>query len=94
MRMVDYWEDNKKVGIFGIKYLDNELSVILQSDLILIGARSGAGKSTLAEMIAINNSKAGFPVQLFSLENYKGDSFATRTYNYYRAITGDYSLKQ
>lgn len=94
MRMVDYWEDNKKVGIFGIKYLDNELSVILQSDLILIGARSGAGKSTLAEMIAINNSKAGFPVKLFSLENYKGDSFATRTYNYYRAITGDYSLKQ
>lgn len=94
MRMIDYWQDNKKVGIFGIKYLDDKLGVILQSDLILIGARSGAGKSTLAEMIAINNSKAGFPAFLFSLENYRGDSWATRTYNYYRSITKDYSLKQ
>lgn len=92
--MWDYWENNKKVGIFGIKYLDDKLGVILQSDLILIGARSGAGKSTLAEMIAINNSKQGYPVYLFSLENYLGDSWATRTYNYYRTITKDFQLKQ
>ena len=94
MRMFDYWEDNKKVGIFGIKYLDDKLGVILQSDLILIGARSGAGKSTLAEMLAINNAKAGHPAYLFSLENYRGDSWATRVYNYYRAITKNYDLKQ
>lgn len=94
MNMYDYWQDNKKVGIFGIKYLDDKLGVILQSDLILVGARSGAGKSTLAEMLAINNSHEGFPVKLFSLENYRGDSWATRVFNYYRAITKDYSLKQ
>lgn len=94
MNMEQYWKANQKVGIFGIKYLDDKLSYILQSDLILIGARSGAGKSTLAEMLAINNSKAGYPTYLFSLENYEGDSYATRVYNYYRAITKDYSLKQ
>jgi replicative DNA helicase len=94
MRMEQYWKDNQKVGIFGIKYLDDKLSCILQSDLILIGARSGAGKSTLAEMIAINNAQAGYPTYLFSLENYQGDSFATRTYNYYRSFSGDFKLKQ
>lgn len=94
MDIISYMNRNKKVGEFGIKYLDDKTDGILKSDLVLIGARSGAGKSTLAEIIAINNAKKGYPVHLFSLENFEGDNFITRAYYKYKSLSGDYKISQ
>lgn len=93
-KIENYWKDNKKVGYFGIKYLDDKLRGILKGDLILIGARSGAGKSTIAELIATENSKRGIKVTLLSLENFKDDNFVQKAYYKYKSVSGDWELSQ
>lgn len=92
-RLLNYMQNNKKTGEFGIKYLDDKLRGILKGDLILIGARSGAGKSTLAEMIASHNAKKGYKVHLFSLENFEDDGFVTKAYYKYKELTRNYDLQ-
>jgi replicative DNA helicase len=84
-----YIEENPKVGIFGIKYLDDRLRGILKGDLILIGARPGAGKSTIAKNIALANT---CKVKLFSLENFDGDDMATDIYLEYMKLTRKFDL--
>jgi replicative DNA helicase len=93
MKSLDYYFDkNKKVGVFGISYLDEKLRGILQGDLILIGARPGAGKTTVSNLIAIANKEKGYSVSLFSLENFEGDSFIEKAYYEYMRLTSDYSI--
>ncbi len=92
MKILQYFEERKKVGYFGIKYLDDKLRGIIEGDLILIGARSGAGKSTISEMIAQHNATSGKRVVLFSLENFEGDSFVAKCYYLYKRYSGDYNL--
>ena len=87
-----YMEKNKKVGKFGVSYLDDKLRGILQGDLILIGSRSGAGKSTIGNQIALSNRDAGNKVSLFSLENFEGDCFIEKAYYKYMELTRDYSI--
>ena len=91
-RLLDYMSANKKVGAFGISYLDEKLRGILKGDLIVVGARSGAGKSTLSNIIATTNAKLGVKVALFSLENFTDDNFTEKAFYYYRKKMGDYSL--
>lgn len=91
-RLVNYFQNNQKVGTFGIKYLDDKLKGILKADLILIGARSGAGKSTIADMIAQHNAKDDKKVHIFSLENFTDDAFVTKAYYEYKRLTGDWKL--
>lgn len=88
----EYFEENKKVGEFGIPYLDDKLYGICRSDLILIGARSGAGKSTLAKLIALHNTINGRKVRLLSLENFDSDDFYSEVYYLYKAYTRDRKL--
>ena len=91
-RLINYFQNNQKVGTFGIKYLDDKLRGILKADLILIGARSGAGKSTIADMIAQHNAKAKKKVHIFSLENFTDDAFVTKAYYEYKRLSGDWKL--
>ena len=93
-RLEDYMKENRKVGCFGIQYLDDKLRGILKGDLILIGARSGAGKSTIAEIIATANSSQGKKVTLLSLENFKDDNFVQKAYYKYKAVSREWSLSQ
>jgi replicative DNA helicase len=79
----------RKVGVYGIKYLDDKLKGILKGDLILIGARPGAGKSTIANIIAMANDDKF--VSLFSLENFEGDEFLKECYYNYINIAQDFS---
>lgn len=82
INVYDYWEKNKRVGIYGVPYLDKELLGISKSDLVVIGARSGAGKSSLAKIIYQANDIN--KTALFSLENYAGDlemSMLRKEYN-------------
>lgn len=88
----EYQEMNKKVGTFGVKYLDDRLRGILLGDLILIGARSGAGKSTIANYIATVNKNNGINVALFSLENFEGDMFIEKAYYKYKELTKEYHV--
>ena len=83
-----YWERNKKVGVFGVPYLDAELHGIAKTDLVLIGARSGAGKSSLAKIIYASNDKS--KTALFSLENYDGDFEMSLLRQEYGKITGNW----
>lgn len=91
-RLLKYMSENKKVGIFGITYLDEKLKGILRGDLIIIGARSGAGKSTLSNIIATVNAQLGVKVALFSLENFKDDNFVEKAYYFYKKEMKDYNL--
>lgn len=91
-RLLKYMSENKKVGIFGITYLDEKLKGILRGDLIIIGARSGAGKSTLSNIIATVNAQLGVKVALFSLENFKDDNFVEKAYYDYIRRMKDYSI--
>lgn len=91
-RLLNYFQNNQKVGTFGIKYLDDKIKGILKADLILIGARSGAGKSTIADMIAQHNANEGHKVHIFSLENFTDDAFATKAFYEYKRLTGDWKL--
>ncbi|MBO7696934.1 MAG: AAA family ATPase [Methanobrevibacter sp.] len=93
MDMQDYWEDNYKVGSFGIKYLDRKLDGIAKSDLILIGARAGSGKTTIANQIYTENCGNGKCV-LFSLENFSGDLYSHRVYQKYKDYACNYDLTQ
>ena len=92
MNYEDYIAANRKVGTFGIKYLDDELGGILRGDLVLIGAASGAGKSTIADIIASHNSKEGKHVTLISLENFDGDNFVQKMYYIYKNISQQWWL--
>ncbi len=86
----NYIKKNKKVGNFGIGYLDRKLCGILQSDLVLIGARSGAGKSTISNIIAMANTESN--VALFSLENFDGDDFMKECYYFYMKLSRNYKI--
>ena len=88
----EYIENNKKVGVFGIKYLDDKLKGILKGDLILIGARSGAGKTTLSNIISMANAKLDKKIALFSLENFTNDNLMEKAYYFYKEFTQNFSL--
>lgn len=83
-KVKDYLTKHKKVGIYGIDFLDKKLFGIMNDDLVLIGARSGAGKSTIANMIAQRNSEKGNKVVLFSLENFENDDLITAVFYEYK----------
>jgi replicative DNA helicase len=70
----------KFVGKYGIKFLDDRLCGIFNTELVVIGANSGCGKSSLANMIALNFVKQGIKPALLSLENFKGDSILKQTF--------------
>lgn len=58
----------------GFRDLDNKLSGLQESNLIILGARPSMGKSSLAMDIARNAAvKAKMPVGIFSLEMSKGE---------------------
>ena len=88
----DYIGKNKLKARFGIKYLDDNFTGILEDDFWLIGARSGAGKSTIADIIATHNAKEGKRVTLISLENFEGDLETQKAYYIYKAITKNYDI--
>jgi len=52
----------------GFDELDNVLSGLQKSELIILGARPSVGKTSLALDVARSASKAGFSVGVFSLE--------------------------
>ncbi len=52
----------------GFSALDNKLSGLQKSDLVILGARPSSGKTALALDIARNAAHAGFTVGVFSLE--------------------------
>lgn len=53
---------------FGIEFLDDALSGILQDDLVLLGAPSGVGKTQLCCNIALANLEDGKKVHYVALE--------------------------
>lgn len=67
-RMKKKRRTTKKVGSYGITYLDDYLSGIMPGDFVLVGADSGAGKSELSYKIAFENAQAGLKVHLIALE--------------------------
>lgn len=71
-------EERAKLGLnqlrFGIEFLDDALTGILQDDLVLLGAPSGVGKTQLCCNIALANLEDGRRVHYMPLE---GSRFET-----------------
>ncbi len=62
-------EEGKARGVAtGFKSIDNILSGLQKSDLVVLAARPSMGKSALASNIARNVAKKNVPVGIFSLE--------------------------
>lgn len=72
------------VGKYGIKFLDDKLKGIFNTELVIIGAHTGIGKSTLANMIALNLASQGVKPALLSLENFKGDMILKETFKQWK----------
>ena len=72
------------VGKYAIKFLDDKLKGIFNTELIIIGAHTGIGKSTLANMIALNLANQGVKPALLSLENFKGDMLLKETFKQWK----------
>ena len=62
---------------WGIKSLDNILTSLFPSDLIIVGARPAQGKTLVGLSVAIANAKQGFKVGVISLEM-SGQSLSAR----------------
>lgn len=58
---------------FGVYPLDQALTGILNTDLVIIGGISGFGKTELATIIAMNNAKRGKKVFYLALEAEEGE---------------------
>lgn len=58
---------------YGVSYLDDALSGIFPTDLILLGARTGVGKTQIATQVALANARAGKNVYFFALEAEHGE---------------------
>lgn len=93
MNYKQYINPNKLKAKFGVKYLDDNFTGILEDDFWLIGARSGAGKSTIADIIATYNASLGKKITLITLENFEGDLLIQKAYYEYKKLTKNYSLK-
>jgi hypothetical protein len=61
-------ELTKRLLQYDVTFLDDCLRGILPNHLVIIGASTGAGKTELAQMIAMNNVRAGKRVHYFALE--------------------------
>ena len=92
MNYRNYIGRDKLKAKFGIKYLDENFTGILEDDFWLIGARSGAGKSTIADIIATYNGAHGKRVTLISLENFEGDCETQKAYYEYKRLTHNYNI--
>ena len=92
MNYRNYIGKDKLKAKFGIKYLDENFTGILEDDFWLIGARSGAGKSTIADIIATYNGANGKRVTLISLENFEGDCEVQKAYYEYKRLTHNYNI--
>ena len=92
MNYKKYINSQKLKAKFGIKYLDDNFTGILEDDFWLIGARSGAGKSTIADIIATYNASLGKKVTLITLENFEGDLLIQKAYYQYKKITQNWGL--
>lgn len=82
--------DSKRVGGYGIKYLDDRLDGIHKGDMVLLGAATGCGKSTIADIIARHNANLGLKVLHISLENQRGKNFLRQVFYNYRQLVNDY----
>lgn len=85
-------EEYKKVGEYGIKYLDEKLNGICQGDMVLLGAATGCGKSTIADMIARHNANKGLNVYHISLENQPDKNYIRQAFYAYRRMTKDTTI--
>lgn len=92
MNYKKYIKPEKLKAKFGIKYLDDNFTGILEDDFWLIGARSGAGKSTIADIIATYNAQLGKKVTLITLENFEGDLLIQKAYYKYKNLTNNWGL--
>jgi len=71
---------------YPIGFLNEALTGISRSELVLIGADTGIGKTELANSIAFHNAKMGKRVYLFSLEGDKYEVVNRERYKRYVAM--------
>jgi replicative DNA helicase len=61
-------ENYKHIIPFGVSFLDKLFKGILNTDVILIGAKTGAGKTEMISTVASNVLNSGYSVAAFLLE--------------------------
>ena len=81
--------NSKDIIEYPIKFLEETLTGIAPSELVLIGADTGIGKTEFANSIAFHNAKKGKRVYLFSLEGDKYEVANRERYKRYVEMIKD-----
>jgi replicative DNA helicase len=72
--LVDRLDKTSHGAVFtGVKVIDDVFGGILNTDIVLLGAKTGAGKTGLAAQIALYNAQIGKRVYMFALEAEKDE---------------------
>ena len=74
--------DYSKMPVYPVRFLNDLCYGILPSEVVVVGAASGIGKTQFANDLAIENSKNGKKVYLFSLEGHKDEVISRLKYKY------------
>jgi replicative DNA helicase len=82
----------KKVGEYGIKFLDDKLRGIMDDELVIIGLATGSGKTTISQIIARTNAQKGIKVALFALESFRGETIEKEAWVCWKQATHNYKM--
>lgn len=82
----------KKIGSYGIKYLDDRLTGIMDDEFVIIGLSTGCGKTTISQIIARTNAQLGVKVALFALESFRGETIEKEAWVWWKLQFKKYDI--
>lgn len=82
----------KKVGYYGIKFLDDKLRGIMDDEFVIIGLATGSGKTTISQIIARTNAEKGIKTALFALESFRGETIEKEAWVNWKQKSRDFKI--
>ena len=82
----------KRIGFYGIRFLDDKLQGIMDDELIIIALATGSGKTTISQIIARTNASQGAKVALFALESFVGETIEKEAWVYWKQVSRNFGI--
>lgn len=82
----------KKIGSYGIQYLDDKLRGIMDDEFVIIGLATGSGKTTISQIIARTNALKGVKTALFALESFQGETIEKEAWVYWKQVSKNFKI--
>lgn len=82
----------KRIGFYGIRFLDDKLQGIMDDELVIIALATGSGKTTISQIIARTNASRGVKVALFALESFVGETIEKEAWVYWKQVSRNFGI--